>query len=344
MPAKIEINGVNFTHGRLTELMKLADLARPFHRWVEQVFQQVLGNDRSLSDNLLTADAASIASAIRACYDAPAGPSKIPRLYDGIGRAYPHRKACFYFFSWVVRDAPQQRLASLVSRSLRNAGLRGSKARRLHEAEVLGALISAYRDILGSFEWPCVREIICDRLEGSRRSIRGHQKEVVVRTALATSFQEFFSDTGGYGVYEDVEIPDGELRLDNEKFDVGAKLIHRDAVHSRLVLVPVKTRETEGGGHSHIFTRDINSAIDASKQNAQNFVIVVIVAQNWSEREKAHVEEICDLAIILRMDPNEFDCFPEEAQGEMNLFIRQILEATMQPKRWEEIRGLLSEE
>ena len=55
-----------------------------------------------------------MASIIYACYAEPE--EKRPLLFDGIGRVYPHPKACFYFFAWMIRDAPQQRLAPLISR------------------------------------------------------------------------------------------------------------------------------------------------------------------------------------------------------------------------------------
>ena len=51
------------------------------------------------------------------------------------------------------------------------------------ETDVLSALIIKYRKNVKTFAWQAIREIIIDRLEGSRRSIKGHEKESIVPTS-----------------------------------------------------------------------------------------------------------------------------------------------------------------
>ncbi len=79
-------------------------------------------------------------SAILDCYSAK-DEANLPLLFDGVGRSYSHHKACYYIFSWLIRDAPQQRLGPLIQRVVRNA-----KGNRIEiEAEILSALFCKYR-------------------------------------------------------------------------------------------------------------------------------------------------------------------------------------------------------
>lgn len=173
-----------------------------------------------------------------------------------------------------------------------------------------------------------------DRLEGSRRSISGHEREAVVRTALLTAVQRYFSDHFDYGIYAKVEIPSGQIRIGNETYDVSARLTGTEQQETCDILVPVKTRETEGGGHSHIFTRDIMSAINAVRiDRANSFVVAVIVARNWSPREAATVREKVDHAAIFDLSPNQFRIFDEEQQEAFNVFIARVLDGTVRPKQ-----------
>ncbi len=341
MPRRVILETVDISHARLPELVKLADLAEPFYRWAESVFREVLKNHLSLSENLLTVEKEKLIRAIKACYSPSGGETNLPSIFDGVGRKYSHRKACFYFFSWLMRDAPQQRLAPLINRAITRAGASGVEEKVEIEIRALGELIIEYRNVLKSFTWDSIREVIYDRLEGSRRSIKGHEKEILIRTALVEAIQNYYKKYSDFGIYQDVEIFDKQVRIGTETFDVSVRLKHKDPKLTRLILLPVKTRETEGGGHSHIFTRDINSAIDASKQGADNYVVAFIIAQNWAEREQQHVAEICDLAIFVSSNPNEFDSVPEDAQEKLNRFIKQVMTGEQKPKRWEEIRGLL---
>ncbi len=254
----------------------------------------------------------------------------MPLLFDGVGRSYPHTKACYYFFSWLIRDAPQQRLGPLIQRIVRS----WQKGRVESEAEALSALISKYRTNVETFEWQAVREVLIDRLEGSRRSIKGHEKETVVRVALLTAIQTFFEKHRNYGQYAKVEIHDKQIMVGNESFDVSVNLFDAKGKCVRRILVPIKTRETEGGGHSHLFTRDIKSAMNAAKlADANDFLIAVIVAQNWSEREADIIRNLVDHAVIFTQSPNEFNEFGSEEQYQLTVFIASLLTGNISPKK-----------
>ncbi len=193
---KLLVEKVDISHQRLVELTKLADQAEPFYEWVENIFQKFLSKDDSLDQILKTIAKENLKQAIKICYLTEKSEHP-PLLFDGIGRSYPHRKACYYFFSWIIRDAPQQRLAPLIGRIVKQSNLSKVEA----EIEALASLICKYRKNVKTFSWQAVREIIADRLEGSRRSIKGHEKETIVRTALVTALQNYYVKHSSYGIY-----------------------------------------------------------------------------------------------------------------------------------------------
>lgn len=320
-PNRLIIEGVDVTHSRLVDLTKLADQAQAFYEWVSQKFQEVLERRESLEEILMDAAKEEIQRAIAVCY-ASSGESNLPLLFDGVGRSYPHHKACYYFFAWIIRDAPQQRLAPLIQRIVRG----GRRRRTEVEIDVLAALICKYRKNVRTFSWDAVREVFIDRLEGSRRSIRGHEKETVVRTALLLAIQTFYTQHSNYGIYSGVEIAEGQITIGNETYDVSANLLDDRRRCIRRILVPIKTRETEGGGHAHLFTRDIMSAINAARiDNPIDYVVAVIVAGNWAQREADVIRERVDHAAIFDLSPNDFTVFSDEEQERLNRFIGSVL-------------------
>ncbi len=194
-------------------------------------------------------------------------------------------------------------------------------------------MIFKYRGNVKTFEWKAVREVLIDRLEGSRRSIKGHEKETIVRTAVLVSIQTFFEKHGNYGVYSRVEIIDKQVSIGNETYDVSVNLIDVDGKSIQRILIPIKTRETEGGGHAHLFTRDIKSAMNTAKSaNPDDYLIVVIVAKNWSEREKENIRKMVDHAIIFDLSPNEFGEFSDEEQAKLDEFIASLLKGNITSK------------
>jgi len=101
----------------------------------------------------------------------------------------------------------------------------------------------------------------------------------------------------------------------------------------RRILVPVKTRETEGGGHAHLFTRDIMSAINAARANSpSDFVVAVIVAANWAMREADTVRASVDYAAVFDLSPNDFQVFDAEQQQSLSAFVAAILDGKIEPK------------
>src|SRR3972149_6674138 len=144
------VHKINITHYRLVELSKLADQAKPFYDWIEKHAKKATGSHKNLNDILFDCSKQQIYEVIAACYSDP--DEEKPLLFDGIGRVYPHAKACFYFFAWIIRDAPQQRLSPLISR-MRQAD---NVTKLVAETDSLVELIYEYRSIVKSFEWQAV--------------------------------------------------------------------------------------------------------------------------------------------------------------------------------------------
>lgn len=319
------IAGVDISHQRLGDLARLADQAKPFYDWVEKVFQQTLRTNKTLNQILNSASLQNIESAIFTCYSKY---EDLPLLFDGIGRPYSHRKSCYYFFSWLVRDAPQQRLSPLIQRMSNQ----DNRERYLLEIASISSLIVTYRSILKTFEWQAIREVIIDRLEGSRRSIKGHERETIVRTAILQAIQSFYDAHKNYGVFSHIDISANQVLIEQDTYDVVISLFKNNDIISRI-FVPVKTRETEGGGHAHLFSRDIRSAIQTVKRlNQKNFLLLIIIAQNWSAKEQANLDDELDQLIVLKKSPNDFLSFDKEAQSSLENFIHAILSGIRLPK------------
>jgi hypothetical protein len=315
------VHRINIAHDRLIELTQLADQAKPFYDWVEKQAKRITGSHRCLNEILLTCSKIEIEKIITACYEA-ANDEK-PLLFDGIGRIYPHNKACFYFFAWMIRDAPQQRLSPLISR-MQKADHEVTKI--IAETDSLVELIFEYRTIVKSFEWSAVREVVIDRLEGSRRSISGHRLEANVRISLITAIQYYYSIYGNYGKFKNIEIADKQIKLGKHTIDVSAELTPKNGDHKVSLLIRVKTRETEGGGHSHLFTRDLITAISDLKQGSNNYhIAVIIVAENWSASEIVSMNNQIDIIFYFNMNPNKFVGFDQESQVKFNKYLEKIL-------------------
>jgi len=79
---------------------------------VERKAKLITGSYKELNEILISVTREELFSIIKSCYEETE--EKRPFLFDGIGRVYEHKKACFYFFSWLIRDAPKQRLEPLI--------------------------------------------------------------------------------------------------------------------------------------------------------------------------------------------------------------------------------------
>lgn len=315
------VHKVNIAHYRLIELSKLADQAKPFYDWIEKHAKGATGSHKSLHEIIMACSKPQIQSIIKSCY-LDENEEK-PFLFDGIGRVYPHVKACFYFFAWLIRDAPQQRLSPLISRMQKADDV----AKFVAEIDSLVSLIHEYRSIVKSFEWQSIREVVIDRLEGSRRSISGHHLETNVRTSLITAIQNYYSIHNNYGIFKKVSIADRQIKVGTHTIDVSAELTPKVGRETVRLLMPVKTRETEGGGHSHLFSRDITAAISDIKSELSNYhIAVVIVAENWSVSEIKKIDDAIDIVFHFSISPNMFHGFDDESQIKLNQYIQRIFD------------------
>jgi hypothetical protein len=313
------VHTINITHYRLIELTQLADQAKPFYDWIEKQAKRITGSHRTLNEILLFYSKMEIENIINACYGGKN--DEIPLLFDGVGHVYSHDKACFYFFAWMIRDAPQQRLSPLISKMKKANGV----TRRQAEIDALVELIVEYRLTVKSFEWTAIREIVIDRLEGSRRSISGHRIETHIRTALIIAVQHYYTIYDNYGLFKEPKIAKKQIKLGKHTIDVSAELTPKNGSNIVHLLIPVKTRETEGGGHSHLFTRDLITAISDIKQEFNCcHMIAIIIAENWSESEITTIDSKIDLVFYFNMNPNKFYGFDEESQVKLNKYIENI--------------------
>ena len=316
----LEFGGIDFGHLRLVDLTRLADQAEPFYRWAEVKFQIATHRGDSLEKIVRSASPAEMQAAILSCYlEVPT--ASTPRMFDGGGVPYKHRKACFFFFSWLVRDAATQRLAPLISKAVKATG----ENRIEFEAKILAQLLHSYKDNLRYFEWPIFREVAIQRLEGSRRAKKGSANELFVRTALTEAFSYVYRTRGHYGNCEHFDIMSRPLKVGNRTYDVAAVLKSSSGLE-RLIVMPVKTRETQGGGHAHLFSRDVEQANqDILAVHPEATIVSVIVAQNWSADEIAIQEEAHGAVFHFNVNPNAFQGFDVASQARLNEIVDKEL-------------------
>lgn len=203
-------------------------------------------------------------------------------LYDGIAREYAPGKAKWLLLGWVFRDAPEQRLRPMIA-SMEGVSTVHKQAR----------LLSKLRQYVGQifpeparWVWPVISEVVIDRLEGSRRAIKGTLFEAIVRRNLATIFTA--NNLG-------LSISDAEIKLDGETYDVSV------TGSQGRILLPVKTRETMGGGHALLFTRDIHKSISVAHASGYD-CLPIIIAESWAGNL---AELICKDHIYINMNPNQ---------------------------------------
>jgi hypothetical protein len=205
-------------------------------------------------------------------------------LYDGIARPYDADKSKWFFITWLLRDAPTQRLQPMISSQ---AGANTFEKR----ITILNKLIKYIAPLMPDreqWQWHAIAEVFLQRLEGSRRALKGGLLEAIVRTQLV----ELFAINKLA-----IEVTDKEVKLNDETYDV--EVIGQKG----KILLPVKTRETMGGGHSLLFTRDIHKAITVAADNGYN-CIPIIIAESWHGK----LEELnCKHFINIKINPNQLD-------------------------------------
>jgi hypothetical protein len=139
-------------------------------------------------------------------------------------------------------------------------------------------LLSQLRKFVGllfpgaeKWEWPVLSEVMLARLEGSRRALKGTHFESLVRDALRNLFEAHRIA---------LQVGEKEARINEETYDVQV------TKGPKTVLVPAKTRETMGGGHANLFTRDIHKSISVARDNGYE-CIPIIIAESWGGNLKS---------------------------------------------------------
>lgn len=205
-------------------------------------------------------------------------------LFDGIARPYTPERARWVLLGWVFRDAPTQRLQPML-RSMPDKTPLGRQAELLNRVRAYVATVLPSPD---RWTWNVIMEVVLDRLEGSRRAIKGTLFEAIVRRLLIDDFARNELN---------LKVSDIELKIEGETFDVCVT-----GERGRM-LMPVKTRETMGGGHALLFTRDIHKSIAAANK-AGYPCLPVVIAESWGGNLEA-LE--CDDYIYINTNPNQID-------------------------------------
>ncbi|HAU1203950.1 hypothetical protein SCQ05_04270 [Legionella pneumophila serogroup 1] len=204
-------------------------------------------------------------------------------LFDGIARPYNQSKSKWFFITWLLRDAPQQRLQPIIS------NLSGStNERRIWILRKIIHFVSPLLPKKEQWEWPAISEVMLQRLEGSRRSLKGNLFEAIIRTQLNNLIKKHKLS---------LLVTQNEVKLNDETYDIEVVGL------TEKILMPVKTRETMGGGHALLFTRDIHKSISVAHQNGFE-CIPVIIAESWTGNLK---ELNCNNYIHIQINPNQVD-------------------------------------
>lgn len=263
---------------RLQELATIVEQNKPFYDAFSK-FLQCHGY-ANVAAFIHDEDSAKARSAIASYLANPAGAT----LHDGLGRPYTNGKAKWYFLAWILRDAPVQRLEPLL-RSVDGSTLEEKKAVLInHLREFVGPLFPDSE----KWTWPVVSEIMLARLEGSRRALKGTRFESLVRNLLT----ELFSANA-----LDLAVGEKQIMIGDETYDI-------QVVSAKSkILMPVKTRETMGGGHANLFTRDIHKAISVAQENGY-LCIPIVIAESWGGNlDSLH----CENSIYIQANPNQVD-------------------------------------
>lgn len=92
-----------------------------------------------------------------------------------------------------------------------------------------------------------------------------------------------------------LEVEDKQVKIGDETYDVQV------TGKNGAVLLPVKTRETMGGGHALLFTRDIYKSILVATESGYTCVPIVI-AESWI----GDLRELnSELYIHIQANPNQ---------------------------------------
>lgn len=205
-------------------------------------------------------------------------------LYDGIARPYDQSKSKWFFITWLLRDAPQQRLQPIVS-SLEKGT---TTKKRIWVVNRIMQFVAPLMPEKEQWEWHAIAEVMLQRLEGSRRALKGGLFEAIVRSQLTELFKSNKLK---------LLVTNQEVMLNDETYDVEV------VGENGKILMPVKTRETMGGGHALLFTRDIHKSISVAHENGFN-CIPVVIAESWG----GNLDGLsCDNYIYIPVNPNQVE-------------------------------------
>jgi len=204
------------------------------------------------------------------------------KLYDGLLRPYSNSKAKWFFLAWLLRDAATQRLQPL----LKNVPGETMIERKTYLLNEIRKLVGPLFPRAENWEWPAISEIMLSRLEGSRRALKGTLFEEIVRRNLRDLLQQH---------HLALEVGERQVKIGDETYDV--QLTGRKG----SILLPVKTRETMGGGHALLFTRDIYKSILVATDSGY-ICIPIVIAESWG----GDLNELkSDLYIYIQANPNQ---------------------------------------
>lgn len=263
---------------RLQELAIIVEQNKPFFEAFLQFLQQFGYPD--LASFIGETDFDKAYQVIETYLSNPAGAT----LYDGLGRPYKNGKAKWYFLAWILRDAPVQRLEPLL-KTIPGDSVEEKKALLLNQIREFVAPLLPNSD---KWTWPVISEIMLARLEGSRRALKGTHFENVVRYLLKELFES-----------KNIPLKVGQKQivLGDETYDV--QVI---ATNSQ-VLMPVKTRETMGGGHANLFTRDIFKSVTVAQQHGYT-CIPIVIAESWTGK----LDTLnCPHLVYIQANPNQLE-------------------------------------
>ncbi len=205
-------------------------------------------------------------------------------LYDGIARPYDQSKSKWFFITWLLRDAPQQRLQPIVS-SIKEGS---TTQKRIWVINRIMQFVAPLMPEKEQWEWHAIAEVMLQRLEGSRRALKGGLFEAIVRSQLTELFKSHKLK---------LLVTNQEVMLNDETYDV--EVVGKNG----KILMPVKTRETMGGGHALLFTRDIHKSISVARENGFN-CIPVVIAESWG----GNLDGLsCDNYIYIPVNPNQVE-------------------------------------
>lgn len=219
-------------------------------------------------------------------------------VYDGIARPYTSKKGKWLLLGWIFRDAPEQRLRPMIK------SMPGTTP-AARQAALLDRVRQHVSKVLPEperWEWVAISEVVIDRLEGSRRAIKGTLFEAIVREILIELFKT---------AKMNLRVSAHEIRLHDETYDVSV------VGDSGEILLPVKTRETMGGGHALLFTRDIHKSITAAHE-AGFECIPIVIAESWT----GDFERLpCRDHVYLNMNPNQLETVKPALENELRCLL-----------------------